>query len=170
MFTFKLWLFARCFSPVTWLRWTQNEALWMFDSVRWKSWLWWIWWLWNQKRFCPRRFLQVSIFKDWLQAQKDHNNNKIFVMGAAQVATPMSKILFLLWSVCSHCRTLKIDICKKSPRTEEIQGFNHFKSCAHPSYITSFFNNCTITRMLTLVFLYYFSLMSFMKYNTFNLD
>ena len=61
----------------------------------------------------PRRFLQTSIFKDRLRAQKDHNSNEIFVMGPAQCAGPMTKISLLLWSFCACGWTLKIDACKK---------------------------------------------------------
>ena len=62
---------------------------------------------------CPWSFLQTSIFKDRLRAQKDHNSNEIFVMGPAQCAGPMTKILLLLWSFCACGCTLKIVVRKK---------------------------------------------------------
>ena len=55
----------------------------------------------------------MSIFKDGLRTQKDHNSNEIFVKTAAQCATPMTKISLLLWSFCACGLTLKIDVCKK---------------------------------------------------------
>ena len=47
---------------------------------------------------CPWSFLQTSIFNVQPHAQKDHNSNEIFVMGAAHCAAPMTKISLLLWS------------------------------------------------------------------------
>ena len=56
--------------------------------------------------------LQTSIFNIQPYAQKDPDSNEIFVMGAAQHAAPMTKILLLLWSFCAYGWTLKIDVCK----------------------------------------------------------
>ena len=52
----------------------------------------------------------TSIFNVKLPAQKDHNSNEIFVMGAAQCAAPMTKMSLLLWSFSENGGTLKVDV------------------------------------------------------------
>ena len=56
---------------------------------------------------------QTSIIKDGLPAQKDHNSNKIIVIGAAPCIASLSKISLLLWSFSTCCTILKIDIREK---------------------------------------------------------
>ena len=60
--------------------------------------------------------MQTSIFNTQPYAQKDHDSGEIFVMGAAQHAAPMTKILLLLWSFCASNLSLKIAVCKKRER------------------------------------------------------
>ena len=59
--------------------------------------------------FCRR---PVSILNDKPRAQKDHNGNKIFDMGVAHYAAPMTKISLLLQFFCNHNQSLKIGVCK----------------------------------------------------------
>ena len=55
----------------------------------------------------------MSVFNVQPQAQKDHNSNEIFDMGAAQCAAPMTKFALLIGSFCAIYPAMEIDVCSK---------------------------------------------------------